>query len=55
MCSGRALWERPRLNYGIPLAWDTFKLRGEPDFVAWMEANVINRGPSTGNSERAAQ
>lgn len=40
----RALWDRPRLNYGMPLAWDTFKARGrDPGFVAWMEENVVNR------------
>jgi hypothetical protein len=38
----RAVWDRPRLNYGMPLAWDTFKIRAEPDFRAWMEANVID-------------
>lgn len=44
----RALWDRPRLNYGIPLAWETFRLRGTPEFVAWMEENVVNREPETG-------
>jgi hypothetical protein len=39
----RALWDRPHLNYGMPLAWDTFKARATPEFVAWMEANVVNR------------
>jgi hypothetical protein len=41
--SARATWDRPRLNYGMPLAWDTFKVRADRDFVAWMEENVINR------------
>jgi hypothetical protein len=41
--SVRALWDRPRLNYGMPLAWETFKLRAEPDFVAWMEKNIVSR------------
>jgi hypothetical protein len=39
----RAVWDRPRLNYGVPLAWDTFKARARPEFVAWMEENVVNR------------
>lgn len=51
----RALWDRPRLNYGMPVAWDTFKARADPDFVAWMEENVINREASTSNTERATQ
>jgi hypothetical protein len=41
----RAVWDRPHLNYGVPLAWDTFKARSPPDFVAWMEENVVNREP----------
>jgi hypothetical protein len=41
----RAIWERPRMNYGMPLAWDTFKVRARPDFVAWIEENVVNRKP----------
>jgi hypothetical protein len=49
------LWNRPRLNYGMPLAWDAFKARASPEFVAWMEENVIKREGSTGNSERVAQ
>jgi hypothetical protein len=53
--NARALWHRPRLNYGMPLAWDTFKMRADPGFVAWMEENVINREASTGNAERATQ
>lgn len=38
------LWNRPRLNYGMPLAWESFKPRANPRFVAWMEENVIKRG-----------
>jgi hypothetical protein len=43
--AARAVWDRPRLNYGMPLAWDAFKARSPPDFVAWMEENVVNREP----------
>jgi hypothetical protein len=50
-----ALWDRPHLNYGMLLAWDTFKVRGDPAFVAWMEENVVNRETSTSDTERAAQ
>lgn len=38
----KAVWNRPHLNYGMPLAWTTFKQRGSPDFVAWMEENIVN-------------
>jgi hypothetical protein len=51
----RAVWDRPRLNYGVPLAWDTFKDRTRPEFRAWMEANVINRETSAGDTEGALQ
>ncbi len=37
----RAVYHRPRLNYGIPLAWETFKERANPEFVQWFEENVI--------------
>lgn len=36
-----AVWRRPTLNFGMPLAWPTFKGRGDPEFVAWMERHVI--------------
>ena len=39
----RAVWNRPHLNYAMPLAWETFRPRGTPAFVAWMEENVIGR------------
>jgi hypothetical protein len=38
----KSLWNRPHLNYGMPLAWSTFKERGNRDFVAWMEQYVVN-------------
>jgi hypothetical protein len=38
----RSIWYRPHLNYAMPLAWTTFKDRGSPNFVAWVEQNVIN-------------
>ena len=41
----REIYWRPRLNYGARIAWDTFKRRGDPAFVAWMEENVIEPGP----------
>jgi ketosteroid isomerase-like protein len=37
----QSLWRRPRLNYGMPLAWPTFRERAKPAFVEWMEANVV--------------
>ncbi len=38
----RAVWQRPHLNYGMPLAWDTFKMRASPEFLSWMEENVVS-------------
>ena len=37
----RAIYNRPRLNYGIRHAWPTFKARGENAFTRWFEENVI--------------
>ena len=37
----RAVWHRPHLNFGMPLAWPVFKERANPRFVTWMEQNVI--------------
>lgn len=37
----RAIYRRPVVNYGGPLAWEAFKQRGDPGFVQWFEANVI--------------
>lgn len=41
----KSIYDRPVLNYGVPLAWETYKLRASPEFVEWMEANVIAPGP----------
>lgn len=38
----QSLWNRPRLNYGMPIAWETFKDRADPAFVVWMQENVLN-------------
>ena len=38
----QSVWRRPRLNYGAPMAWEAFKDRADPGFVAWMEENVVN-------------
>lgn len=38
----RAVWQRPHLNYGMPLAWDTFKTRASPEFRSWMEEHIVN-------------
>ena len=37
----RAVYERPVLNYGAPLAWETYRKRATPEFVEWMEENII--------------
>ncbi len=37
----KAVWQRPHLNFGMPLAWPVFKERANPRFVTWMEQNVI--------------
>ncbi len=38
----KSIYYRPVLNYGMPLAWETYKLRATPEFVVWFESNVIN-------------
>lgn len=42
----QSIWRRPRLNYGIQMAWETFKDRADPAFVVWMEENVVNEKPN---------
>jgi hypothetical protein len=37
----RSIFHRPVLNFGGPLAWETFKARGDDRFLQWFEANVI--------------
>jgi len=37
----RSVYQRPVLNYGAPLAWETYRERAPPEFVDWMESNVI--------------
>ena len=37
----RAIYNRPRLNYGTRYAWPTFKARGENEFTRWFEESVI--------------
>ena len=37
----RSVYRRPVLNYGTPLAWATFRERANPDFIEWMEENII--------------
>ena len=37
----RAIYTRPRLNYGTPHAWATFKERRETAFTRWFEQNII--------------
>lgn len=38
----RSIYTRPRLNYGIPLVWETFAARNRSSFVIWFEENVIS-------------
>ena len=38
-----AIYNRPRLNYGIPLAWEVYAARDRSDFVIWFEENIIGR------------
>ena len=42
----RAIYHRPRLNYGLPYAWDTYSDRIDSAFVSWFEANVISDPPA---------
>ena len=37
----RAIYHRDWLNYGMPLAWITYKERASPEFTRWMEDYVI--------------
>ena len=37
----RSVYHRPVLNYGMPLAWETYRQRATSDFVDWIEENVI--------------
>lgn len=37
----RSVYERPVLNYGAPLAWETYRERATRDFVEWMEEKII--------------
>ena len=37
------VWWRDTLNYGVPFAWETFKVRSDPDFIQWMDENVVNK------------
>ena len=41
----RAIYFRPRMNYGAPLTWELFKKRTSPEFIRWFEENVIQAGP----------
>ncbi len=38
----RAIFYRPRINYGMPHAWETYKARFNSPFVRWFEKNVID-------------
>jgi hypothetical protein len=48
----QSVWRRKRLNYGMPIAWETFKDRGDPAFVAWMEENVVDEKPELNAIDR---
>ena len=37
----RSVYHRPVLNYGMPLAWETYRQRATSDFVDWIEENII--------------
>jgi len=41
----RNVYWRPTLDYGAKLAWETYKGRAAPEFIDWMEENVIEPGP----------
>lgn len=43
--SMRSVYNRPRLNYGLQYAWETYKTRGETDFTKWFEREVVNHPP----------
>ena len=38
----RTVWWRERLNYGAPLAWESYIPRADPAFIQWMELYVID-------------
>ncbi len=40
----RAIFNRPRLNYGTPHAWNTWRARGQSDFTIWFENTIIEDG-----------
>jgi hypothetical protein len=42
----RAIYHRPRLNYGLPYAWETYRERVDSPYVEWFEANVIPISPA---------
>ena len=37
----RSVYHRPILNYGMPFAWESFKSRADPAFIAWFERNIV--------------
>ena len=42
----RSIYHRPRLNYGVPHAWPTFKARVDTPFVTWFETDVVSARPA---------
>ena len=36
----KSVYARPVLNYGVPLAWETYKLRATPEFAEWFESII---------------
>ena len=38
----KAVYSRARLNYGVPLAWKTYKVRADPGFIEWMEQHILS-------------
>ncbi len=38
----RAIYSRARLNYGVPLAWQTSMVRADPGFIEWMQQHILN-------------
>ncbi len=43
----REIYYRPRLNYGVPYAWSTFKAgRSNSEFVRWYQKNVVDQPKS---------
>jgi hypothetical protein len=36
-----AIYSRARLNYGVPLAWQTYKVRADPGFIEWMQQHIL--------------